>query len=168
MVSALVLIASVAAVGLALRDAVRSGPENSFEWLPLIESTVNDIVFAALAVAFLWVLPERLERRRLLELLHGLRTMAHIADMHQLTKDPERLLPSYQPTEESAATDLDADGMRHYLDYCSELLALIGKTAALLADQSTDSVVLGGVSDIESLTVEISQKIWQKISLLRF
>jgi len=56
--------------------------------------------------------------------------------------------------------------MEHYLDYCSELLSLIGKVAALCAEESRDSLVLTTVSDLETLTTGMSRKIWQKISLL--
>jgi hypothetical protein len=58
--------------------------------VPLTESLVNDLVFAAIAVVFLWAFPERLERRDLLRLLHRLRSLAHVIDMHQLSKDPSR------------------------------------------------------------------------------
>src|SRR3954464_13157159 len=40
---------------------------------------------------FLWAFPERLERRTLLRMLHRLRSLAHVIDMHQLSKDPEQL-----------------------------------------------------------------------------
>ena len=56
--------------------------------------------------------------------------------------------------------------MERYLDYCSELLALVGKTAALCAEESRDDVVLDTVSTVETLCVGISRKIWQKISNL--
>ncbi len=56
--------------------------------------------------------------------------------------------------------------MEHYLDYCSELLSLVSKTAALCAEESRDSVVLETVSRIEQLTNGMSRKIWQKISVL--
>ena len=44
----------------ACEDAVTEGLDNGFDWLPLIESTINDLVFAAIAVLFLWAFPERL------------------------------------------------------------------------------------------------------------
>ena len=56
--------------------------------------------------------------------------------------------------------------MHHYLSYCSEMLSLTAKTAALCAEHSADGVVLETVSYIETLTTELSNKIWQKISLL--
>ncbi len=142
------------------------GRTKSFEWVPLIESAINDLVFAGLALWFLYALPQRLERGHLLDLLHRLRSLAHIVDMHQLTKDPERLRPDFEETSASVEVDLDRGQMEHYLDYCSELLSLIGKVAALCAEESRDSLVLTTVSDLETLTTGMSRKIWQKISLL--
>ena len=69
-------------------------------------------------------------------------------------------------TSSSADDDLDRDQMERYLTYCSELLSLIGKTAALCAEESRDAVVLDTVSTIEELTLGMSRKIWQKISVL--
>ncbi|MCF6377960.1 hypothetical protein L2K70_10110 [Nocardioides KLBMP 9356] len=163
----LVLAATILVFLLAARDAVRAGPDQSFEWVPLIESTINDLVFAGLALWFLYALPQRLVRGRLLALLHKLRSLAHIVDMHQLTKDPERLRSDFVPTEVSVDIgDLDRAQMEHYLEYCSELLSLIGKVAALCAEESQDSLVLTTVSDLETLTTSMSRKVWQKISLL--
>ena len=165
-ISALVVVASLYALLLVFTDAADEGPSQTFDWLPLIESTINDVVFAAIAVLFLWALPERLERRRLLALLHQLRSLAHVIDMHQLSKDPEQVLASYRPTRASVKADLAPDQLHHYFDYCSEMLSLVAKTAALCAEYSTDSVVLDTVRSIESLTTDMSVKIWQKISLL--
>ncbi len=164
--SAVVLLSVLVALAIALRDAVISGPGHSFDWVPLVESLVNDLVFAAIAVFFLWAVPERLQRRRVLALLHQLRSLAHVIDMHQLDKDPEQVKPDYHPTPKSPPHNLDAEQLHHYLDYCSELLSLVAKTAALCAEHTSDPVVLGTVSDLETLTAELSQKIWAKISLL--
>ena len=161
---ALVVLATLVAIVLAMQDAGRV--DSSVDWLPLIESAINDVVFAAIAVFFLYALPNRIERGQLLGLLHRLRSLAHIVDMHQLTKDPERLRNDFAPTPASADLDLDRAGMEHYLDYCSELLSLIGKVAALCAEESRDPVVLDTVSTVETLTSGMSRKIWQKISLL--
>lgn len=161
---ALVVVATVAALALALRDIGRV--DSSVTWLPLIESAINDLVFAAIAIYFLHTLPNRIERGQLLDLLHRLRSLAHIVDMHQLTKDPERLRDDFVTTPASPRLDLDRAGMEHYFGYCSELLSLIGKAAALCAEESRDPVVLDTVSTIERLTTALSGKIWQKISLL--
>ena len=77
--------------------------DSSVDWLPLIESAINDLVFAAIAVFFLHAFPNRLQRGQLLALLHRLRSLAHIVDMHQLTKDPERLRDDFVPTTASPA-----------------------------------------------------------------
>jgi hypothetical protein len=164
--SAVVLVSVLVALALTLRDAVATGVGHTVDWVPLVESLVNDLVFAFIAVFFLWAVPERLQRRRVLVLLHQLRSLAHVVDMHQLDKDPEQVKPDYHPTPKSPPHNLDAEQLHHYLDYCSELLSLVAKTAALCAEQTADAVVLGTVSDLETLTAELSQKIWAKISLL--
>ena len=164
--SLVIVVLALIVLVIALRDAVTTGLDHSFTWVTLIESLVNDIVFAAIAVVFLWLLPERLERRALLDLLHKLRSQAHVVDMHQLDKDPEQARPDYTPTAKSPALRMNAEDLHHYFDYCSELVSLIAKTAALCAERTSDPVVLGTVSEIETLTAQMSQKIWQKISLL--
>ena len=165
--SALVVLATVVALAWTVVDGVRSaGSLRAFEWLPVIESLVNDLVFAAIAVWFLWALPRRLEREAILGTLHRMRSIAHIIDMHQLTKDPETVRTGWRSTSASPARDLSPEQLGQYLDYCSELLSLVSKAAASFAEHSTDPQVLAAISDIENLTTGMSRKIWQKISLL--
>lgn len=163
----LVTGATVVALTLAVRDAVGAATSlRAFEWLPVLESGINDVVFAGIAVWFLLAVPDRLQRAATLRRLHRLRSLAHVIDMHQLTKDPERLRPSFRATSQSVEVDLDADGLAAYLDYCTELLSLVAKSAALCAEESTDPVVLDTVSTIENVTGGMSTKIWQKIATL--
>jgi hypothetical protein len=56
--------------------------------------------------------------------------------------------------------------MSRYLDYCSELLALTGKLAALYSQAVPDEGVAQAVTDIELLGSSLSRKIWQKISMI--
>ena len=56
--------------------------------------------------------------------------------------------------------------LTRYLDYCSEMLSLTSKLAAVYAQNLPDSVVIDAVNEIESLTTNLSQKIWQKITIL--
>ena len=161
-----IALGTVVALWLAVDGARGDAGPDGLDWLPLIETTINDLVFAAIAVFFLYTFPERLQRGDLLKLLHRLRSLAHIVDMHQLAKDPERLRPGFRPTGSSADVHLDRDQMERYLNYCSELLSLVGKTAALCAEESRDAVVLETVRSIEELTLGMSRKIWQKISVL--
>jgi len=165
-VMVLVLAGTAFALIMAARDVVRHGLDSFVDLLPLIETAINDIVFAGIAVFFLWSFPERVQRGQLLTLLHQLRSTAHIIDMHQLTKDPEQLKPSFVRTSKSTRLNMSRDEVERYLDYCSEMLSLVGKTAALCAEESRDNVVLETVSRIENLTVGLSRKIWQKISNL--
>jgi hypothetical protein len=164
--SVTIVVATVVLLTFSLRNAIRDGLERSEDWVPLIESVINDLVFSSIAMLFLWAFPERGERRTLLRLLHRLRSLAHVIDMHQLSKDPEQVSPGYTRTSESITHGLDADQLHHYLDYCSEMLSLTAKTAALCAEHSTDEVILNTISTLETMTTELSNKIWQKISLL--
>jgi hypothetical protein len=163
----LVLAATVVAVALAAHQAIEKGTgSEGLDWLFIVESSINDLAYAAIALYFLYSVPERIQRGRTLKLLHRLRSLAHIVDMHQLTKDPERLKPGFRTTAVSPDPGLDRDQLEHYFDYCSELLSLVSKTAALCAEESRDDVVLQTVSRIEQLTNGMSRKIWQKISVL--
>jgi len=83
-----------------------------------------------------------------------------------LTKSPEAALAKSTDTTSSPKRTLSAFELGRYLDYCSELLSLIGKISALYSQSLDDPVVLNAVDDIEDLTTELSQKIWQKITLL--
>ncbi|WP_183100796.1 hypothetical protein [Nocardioides pelophilus] len=166
-----VIVLVVAITGLLLVFAVRAavvdgGPAHDIEWLSLLESGINDVVFAAIGIWFLYTVPERLRRSDSLALLHELRSLAHVIDMHQLNKDPERLRSSFKPTAVSPTIGLSFEELEHYLDYCSELLSMVGKTAALCAEESRDAVVLDTVSTIETLTTGMSREIWQKITVL--
>ncbi len=163
-----IVAVAITAIVLAVRDALPdSGGVRGFQWLSVLESGIVDVVYASIAVYFLMSLPNRLTRRRLLALLHRLRSLAHVVDMHQLTKDPERLQERFHGTDATIAFTMDAAELANYLDYCSEILSLVAKTAALCAEESTDALVLDTVSEVETLTVGLSREIWQKISLLR-
>lgn len=131
-----------------------------------LESGVNDVVFVGIAIWFLGGLEGRLKRRKALVALHELRSLAHIVDMHQLTKDPEHVLQRVTATASSPVRTMSHAELSRYLDYSSELLSLTGKVAALYAEHLQDPVVLGAVTEVESLTTGISRKIWQKITLL--
>ena len=131
-----------------------------------IEAAINTALLAGLGLVALVRLEARVKRQRVARGLHGLRSIIHVIDMHQLTKDPVTLSPDFMPTETSPARDLDAVGMSRYLDYCSELLALTGKLAALYSQAVPDEGVAQAVTDIELLGSSLSRKIWQKIGMI--
>jgi len=130
------------------------------------EAAINEVVFLGIASYFLFTLEARRKRRRALKAIHVLRSIAHIIDMHQLTKDPENVLARGPDTASSPKRTLTAFELTRYLDYCSELLAIISKVAALYVQQFDDPVTLSAVNDVEELTNGLSRKIWQKIMIL--
>lgn len=150
-------------VSLLLRASVDLGDLS--EVLQGSEAALNDVIFLSVAVFFLVSIEQRVKRQRALHALHRLRSIVHIVDMHQLTKDPQHLLGGAD-TASSPTRTLDPFELARYLDYCSELLSLSSKLAALHVQYLNDAVVLGAVNDIETLAASLSNKIWQKIMIL--
>ena len=136
------------------------------ELLQGVDAAINEVIFLSLAVFFLMSLEMRVKRRKALGMLHRFRSLAHIVDMHQLTKDPEHVLHPVPPTPSSPQRSLSRGDLTRYLEYCTELLALVSKLAALHAQDLQDPVVLEAVNDIESLTADLARELWQKITIL--
>ncbi len=98
---------------------------------------------------------------------------------------PQHFAPSWQPIPQSVTFDISdghgnpLKGMRvelrrpagelianQYLDYCSELLAVTSKLAALHIQAFSDPVVADSVNGIQALTLGLSGKIWQKFMIV--
>jgi len=151
---------------------------NYFEWdgespgisevIPLMEAAFNDLILIGAAVLFLMTVEVRVKRKRALTAIHRLRSIAHIIDMHQLTKDPERMLhlDNGTDTASSPKRTYTPFELGRYLDYCTEMLSLTGKVAAMYVESFPDSQAVGAVNELESLTTGLSRKIWQKIMVL--
>lgn len=135
------------------------------DWVQGLEALVNDVVFVGVAAYFLLGLEVRRKRARALQALHVLRSLAHIVDMHQLTKDPESLVAG-PATPSSPERRMSAFELTRYLDYSTELLAIVSKVAALYVQEFSDPVTLEAASDVEDLAVNLSRTIWQKIVIL--
>ena len=131
-----------------------------------LDAAVNEIILIGAAIYFLVGLETRRKRARALAAIHVLRAMAHIIDMHQLTKDPERLSGGGPDTPSSPERTMTPFELTRYLDYCSEMLAIISKIAALYVQNAGDPVTLAAVDEVQDLTGGLSQKIWQKIMIL--
>ncbi len=132
----------------------------------LAEATINDLVLLGAAIFFLVTLEVRLKRAKALKILDQLRGLAHVIDMHQLTKDPVMVGIIQFQTHHSPERTFSKFELQRYLDYCSEMLSLIGKVAALYSQSLSDDVIVGAVNEIESLTSGLSRKVWQKIIIL--
>lgn len=162
----LLLVAFVGACVVLLQTLRASDLHEIGTFIQVLDSGLSSIFFIGASVVFLVTWESRIKRNRALTAIHELRAMAHIVDMHQLTKNPEAVLTPQGNTASSPVRRLSAFELGRYLDYCSELLSLIGKISALYSQGLDDPVVLDAVDDVEDLTTELSQKIWQKITLL--
>lgn len=134
--------------------------EADIGFIQTLEAGTNLLLLSGGAVWFLLSLEERFKRRRALDALHRLRSLAHIIDMHQLTKDPTVMM------RPDAPRPMSREQLIGYLDCCADLLAMIGKLAALHAERMRDAVVMGTVTEIESLTSDLARKIWHKIVMV--
>ena len=156
-------------VVLVLVLANTTWPVTGFDIVSLVqvsEAGINVFLLLGAAVLFLATTEARVKRGRALKQIHELRALAHVVDMHQLTKDPEHLVAPAADTPSSPTRNLSAVELTRYLDYCSEMLSLIGKLAALYVQKFNDPVALAAVNDVEQLTTGLSRKIWQKIMIL--
>ena len=134
--------------------------------LQAVEAAANIVVLLGAALFFLISLETRFKRNRSLRDLNVFRSIAHVIDMHQLTKDPSSVLAGDHATASSPERTMTPFELTRYLDYCSEMLSLTSKLAAVYAQNLPDPVVIDAVYDIESLTTDLSQKIWQKITIV--
>jgi hypothetical protein len=166
----IVLIAGIAAVIVTVLAVVQSIEVKMntevFGFFEGIDAAMNITVLVSAALFFAVTSDDRMKRRRSLTDLHVFRSIAHVIDMHQLTKDPSVVLEHERPTATSPKRTMNRFELTRYLDYCSEMLALTGKLAALYAQSLPDPVVIDAVNEIENLTAGLSRKIWQKITIL--
>jgi len=137
--------------------------QNGYDFVQGLEATINTLVLAGLGYITLFKSEERIKRQRVLRGLHSLRSIIHVIDMHQLTKDPVVFNRDIKPTPSSPQREMSPAELSRYLDYCSEMLALTGKIAALYAQSVQDTEVSDAVNDVEMLGSNLSRKIWQKI-----
>ena len=135
-------------------------------FIQALESSISSVVFIGAAILFLVSWENRIKRNRALKAIHELRALAHIVDMHQLTKDPESCFARAPRAPSQSHRAMTPFELNRYLDYCSEAQALISKIAALYVQGFQDPVLLDAVDDVEDLTSGFARKNWQKINLL--
>jgi hypothetical protein len=166
---AVVFLSALILAGLLVTLSTLHGPGESFkvtEFIQVLEAGINDVVLVGAAIFFLVTLENRIKRHRALGAIHEMRAIAHVIDMHQLTKDPEWVLGRGQETGILPPRTLSRFELSRYLDYCSEMLSLTGKVAVLYVQDFDDDVALAGVNEVENLTNGLSRKIWQKLMVL--
>jgi hypothetical protein len=145
------------------REIAQIGPLNLAQGL---EALLNLVLLCGIALLFVVGLEGRIKRARALRGLYELRSVAHVIDMHQLTKDPQSMLANMAPTRFSPKRDLTSPQLMRYLDYCTEMLSLIAKLAALYAETMRDSAVIAAVNDVETLTSSMTDKIFHKLRMI--
>lgn len=161
----LALLAILALLGVAQHFFGKDFKTALDELVQFMDTTKGAAAYMAGAAIFLVTLEVRLKRRRALKAVHELRAMAHIIDMHQLTKDPDRLGQKAEPLMVGGQV-MDAAMMSRYLNYCTELLAIISKIGQMYVQDFPDAIALTAVDHFENLATNLSEKIWQKIMIL--
>lgn len=121
----------------------------------MLESITNEVVLLVAGVFSLVTIEGRIKRGRVIDAITNLRAVAHIIDMHQLTKAPG-----------SSQHGLNHENLARYLDYCSEMLSLVSKIAFLYVNNFDDAAANQSVNELEDLTSGLSRKIWQKITII--
>lgn len=159
-------VAGLVWIALLLLGSVSATADNVYSALQGMEAAANLVVLIGAAVFFLTRIEERLKRHSALTALNELRSIVHVIDMHQLTKDPSTLIRVGGKTASSPARTLSRFELTRYLDYCSEMLSLTAKVAVLFAQGFPEPTVTDAVSDIERIATGLAQKIWQKIIIL--
>jgi hypothetical protein len=161
----MVLIAGIAMAILGAQAfSLQTHTTELFAIISGLEAAVNLIALIGAGIFVLASVETRVKRHRALSALHEIRSIIHVIDMHQLTKDPAML--DGARTSSSPEHNLTPFELVRYLDYCSEMLSLAGKLAALYAQDFNDDLVVEAASDIEQLATNLSQKVWQKITIV--
>jgi len=157
-------IAVIAYVGWTLKIDFQARP--SLDMFEGVEAFINLLILLSAGIWFLLNLEARMKRHDVLVRINQLRSIAHVIDMHQLSKDPMSDLHSGAKSESAPESDLHGYELVRYLDYCADLLAITGKLASVYLEYIEDPVVIASVNDFESLTGELARKIWQKVTVL--
>lgn len=129
------------------------------------EAMLSEIVLVGAALIFVATSETRIKRIRAIASINRLRSLAHVIDAHQLTKDPS--VTCAGSTEHSPKRVMSEYELSRYLDYCTELLSLTGKVGFLYVQRFKDPVTLAAANELENLSTAMARKIWQKIMIIR-
>jgi hypothetical protein len=129
-----------------------------------LESIIQILIFIGGSIYSLYKIEDNIKRKKALKHLYELKSIAHVIDMHQLIKEPISL--NTNKTKNSPKRELSNFQLLRYLDYCCELLSLTSKISTLYSNELQDEVVLNTINEIEELTLGLTQKNWQKITLI--
>lgn len=159
-IATIVILAIIAKFALSLK-----GSDELSDFLQGFDAAISLAIFVGGSAFFVWTLEARYKRGKALKALHELRSIVHVIDMHQLTKDPSML--GGARVSSSPERNMSPFELMRYLDYCTEMLSLTAKLAALYAEKNNDPIVVDTVGDIERLTSSMAGQIWQKITMVQ-
>ena len=167
-VLAWLLCAAIVGILLTVPFTLRPGKVDTLaDAVQILEAALSASFFIGACILFLLTLESRSRHQRTMQSLHELRALAHVVDMHQLSKDPPMLLGFSGTTPSQwAGRSYTSFDLQRYLDYCTEMLALISKVAVLYVQDTAEPATIGVGDEIEDLTNGLSRKIWQKIMLI--
>ncbi|HUQ72226.1 MAG TPA: hypothetical protein VM165_22050 [Planctomycetaceae bacterium] len=164
--AALLIACLLGLLGIIARNVRELGEVYNLEhFVQTLEAGLGSLVFIGAAIIYLGSLERRWKRERLLAAMRELRALAHIVDMHQLTKDPEST-HQQRPTASSPKRTLTTFELSRYLDYCSEVLSLTSKVGAIYVQEFPDPIAQEAADQLATLTNDLSRTIWQKMMIL--
>jgi hypothetical protein len=159
------LLSLLGAIGMNVKFLTAAELFEFEHFVQSLEAALGSLVFLGAAIVFLVSIERRWKRERLLAAVRELRALAHVVDMHQLTKDPQSLTQQHR-TASSPMRTMTTFELGRYLDYCSELLSVINKIGAVYVQEFPDAVALEAADQLATLTNDLSRNIWQKIMML--
>lgn len=136
------------------------------EFIQTLESGISAMTFTAAGVWFLFTLESRRNKQRALSAIYELHSLAHIVDMHQLTKDTDHYIFKGPDTKSSPRRELTPFQLSRYLDYCVEILSLLGKISVVYTQNLRDAEVAAATDKLEDLVLGLSTKITNKLNSL--
>jgi len=136
------------------------------DFIQTLEAGISAVVFTGAAIWFLLNLENRQKRSRALSAIKELHSLAHIVDMHQLTKDPDFYLFKGTNTASSPRRELSLFELARYLDYSTEILSLLGKVSVIYTQNLNDTEVSAATDQLEDLVLGLSTRISQKLASL--
>jgi hypothetical protein len=154
----IIVVASIMVIYPCTKLHVSVRDLNIADLVQMISSGMDGLMLLGAGIFFLMTFETRRKRSRIISAINHLRCIAHIIDAQQLAKDPEGV------GEKNKVAGYD---FGRYLNYCSDMLSLITKVSFLYVQHFNDQVANEAVHDLETLTTALSQKIWQKIMMIR-
>lgn len=135
------------------------------EILHFLDMTKGVGMYAIAFIIFLATLEVRWKRRNCILAVHELRSVAHIIDMHQLSKD-DAVEQFRSRDDEPSDKTAHRTYVEKYLHACIVLLALVSKIGQLYIDHFPDPVATTSVNEFEETCHGFSMQIWSKINNL--